>query len=61
MFENGVRLSIEMQDHNEADMEQLPRCQLPQWLQDKIAYEKKQQELLEEAGSEGPNGSNGNS
>jgi len=24
MFENGVRLNIEMQDHLEADMDQLP-------------------------------------
>jgi hypothetical protein len=41
MFENGVRLNVEMQDHSEADMKKLPRCQLPKWLQDKLAYEKK--------------------
>lgn len=54
-FENGVRLSIEMQDHNEADMKQLPRNQLPQWLKDKIAHEKKMhQQALEDAQSDGP-------
>jgi hypothetical protein len=50
MFENGVRLNIEMQDHLEADMEQLPRCQLPEWLKNKLAYEKKKlAESLEDA------------
>jgi hypothetical protein len=43
MFENGVRLTIEMQDHMEADLEQLPRCKLPEWLKTKLAYEKKKQ------------------
>jgi hypothetical protein len=55
MFENGVRLNIEMQDHLEADMEQLPRCQLPEWMKNKLAYEKKKlAESLEDAQSDGP-------
>jgi hypothetical protein len=43
LFENGVRLNIEMLDHNEPDIELLPRCQLPNWLKNKLAYEKKKQ------------------
>ena len=36
-------------------MKQLPRCQLPQWLKDKIAHEKKMHaQALEDAQSDGP-------
>lgn len=41
LFENGVRLFIEMQDHLEADMEGVPPSQLPKWLRKKIEQDEK--------------------
>lgn len=49
VFENGVRLTIEMQEHQEADMENIPPSRLPSWLQKKIDHELKLQQKEEES------------
>jgi len=41
VFENGVRLAIEMQDHMTADMENIPPSQMPKWLRRKMEQEQK--------------------
>ena len=40
LFENGVRLSIEMQEHQEPAMDLVPRADIPAWLKAKLAREK---------------------
>ena len=35
-FDNGVRLSVEMQDSRKADMAQVPPAFIPDWLKEKI-------------------------
>ena len=40
LFENGVRLSIEMQEHQEPAMDLVPRADIPAWLKTKLAREK---------------------
>jgi len=39
VFENGVRLSIDMQDKLDANMEMIPLSQIPAWLKTKIERE----------------------
>ena len=54
-FDNGVRLSVEMQDHQEPNMDLVPRADMPKWLKAKIAHENKQdveQEEHSDVGSE---------
>ena len=51
-FENGVRLTIEMQGKLEANMEQIPLSQIPAWLQTKLERERARLLELEEQQSE---------
>jgi len=51
-FENGVRLTIEMQGKLEANMEQIPLSQIPAWLQTKLERERARLLELEELQSE---------
>jgi len=53
VFENGVRLNVEMQDHQEPDMEMIPRADMPKWLKSKLALESKQDADLEEHSEDG--------
>lgn len=43
MFDNGVRLNVEMQEHQEPDMSQIPKMDLPRWLKSKLENENKKQ------------------
>ena len=40
LFENGVRLNIEMQEHQGPNMDLVPRADIPAWLKAKLAREK---------------------
>ena len=53
VFDNGVRLNVEMQDHLEPDMELIPRADMPKWLKNKIASENKQDVSQDEQSEDG--------
>ena len=47
-FENGVRLTVEMQGNVDVNMDQIPLSKIPGWLQAKIDRERQKQLELEE-------------
>ena len=47
MFDNGVRLNIEMQDHQEPVMDLIPLSDMKAWLKQKMEREKKKKESTE--------------
>jgi hypothetical protein len=40
LFDNGVRLNVEMQEPRVPDMDSIPRSQLPRWLKQKLERER---------------------
>lgn len=48
LFDTGVRLNVEMQDHQEPNMELIPPNDMSEWLKQKIEREKKQQQEVDE-------------
>jgi hypothetical protein len=42
VFDNGVRLNVEMQDHQEPNMDLVPKSELPKWLKVRLEKEAKE-------------------
>jgi hypothetical protein len=41
LFDNGVRLTVEYQQHQEPDMAEIPKSQMPRWLKQKLERERR--------------------